>query len=295
MKTVETPRMLTGWPIKLAIAALCLAVVGCGDDTPTGPSSVSPPTTSAPPAPAPSTTQPVPLVVATSASKGWNSIRVNVDGTFLGTLNANVNSISGCSAIAGTQLRMMVMPGNHTITATTDRGSSWNETVVVPNNLTSNQCWTLTLTCSNGDCSPTPTPTPAPAPRPSPAPTPSPTPTPSPSPSPIPSTPVSISISQDRLPFSSTTVSTSSLEYWQVTIKSIGTIPIQLSSITSSNASEFPVTTTCPTPGSLSVGASCSLTVRFRPSATGTRSSQIVVRTSNANTVTITATGTGIR
>jgi hypothetical protein len=89
-------------------------------------------------------------------------------------------------------------------------------------------------------------------------------------------------------------VGTLSLEYWEVTLSFTGSVPLQLTSISSTNPSEFPVRTSCPVPGSLAVGRTCTLTVNFRPAGTGTRSSQITIRSSNANTLTLTAFGTGV-
>jgi hypothetical protein len=60
-----------------------------------------------------------------------------------------------------------------------------------------------------------------------------------------------------------------------VSIVNIGTASVTISSIGSSNAGEFPITSnSCAT---IAVGASCQVALAFRPSATGTRSGTITV------------------
>jgi hypothetical protein len=79
-----------------------------------------------------------------------------------------------------------------------------------------------------------------------------------------------------------------------ITITSNATAAIQLTVITTSNPSEFPTTTTCNVPGSLTPGSSCTVSVQFRPSFGGNRSAQMVIATSNAGTGTISVSGAGL-
>ncbi|MBZ5645308.1 MAG: choice-of-anchor D domain-containing protein, partial [Acidobacteriia bacterium] len=57
------------------------------------------------------------------------------------------------------------------------------------------------------------------------------------------------------------------------------------------NSADFPLTRNCPT--SLAAGASCTMTVSFKPLATGARDAQIVI-TDGAGTQYVTLTGTGL-
>ena len=79
-----------------------------------------------------------------------------------------------------------------------------------------------------------------------------------------------------------------------VTLTNTGTVAINLATITSSNVSEFPITTTCNLPGSLIPGASCTVLLQFRPSVGGNRSAQMVIVTSNAGRPTFSVSGAGI-
>ncbi|MBS0321663.1 MAG: choice-of-anchor D domain-containing protein [Proteobacteria bacterium] len=67
-----------------------------------------------------------------------------------------------------------------------------------------------------------------------------------------------------------------------IPITNVGSASVTISSIVSSNAGEFPITTnTCTT--AIVAGGTCSVGIAFKPSATGSRSS----------TLTVTSTGTG--
>jgi serine/threonine-protein kinase len=77
-----------------------------------------------------------------------------------------------------------------------------------------------------------------------------------------------------------------------VTVSFTGSVSLQFSDMSNSDATTFPTATTCRIPGALAVGSTCSLTISFRPSgAGGARSSQIVIRTTNAGTLLVNMSG----
>src|SRR5205823_14879181 len=80
----------------IVAAVPLLVVIGCGSQNPpTGPSAGA---ASTPPASAPTTGQ---LAFSSTASKGWTSISVAVDGQAVGTPTAYVsNTMGSCSASA---------------------------------------------------------------------------------------------------------------------------------------------------------------------------------------------------
>jgi hypothetical protein len=83
----------------------------------------------------------------------------------------------------------------------------------------------------------------------------------------------------------------------------IGAAPLSISSITDSDSADFPMTTTCPVNGAITIGADCSVSVQFHPRAAGPLSAQLTVTTNgtlfdpggptNSNTATVTLLGTG--
>jgi mono/diheme cytochrome c family protein len=78
-----------------------------------------------------------------------------------------------------------------------------------------------------------------------------------------------------------------------LTVRNSGGAPVSVTGVTSSNASEFPVVGNgC---SSLAAGASCQVTVAFRPSVAGARSATIsVANNGNGGTQSASATGTGV-
>jgi N,N-dimethylformamidase beta subunit-like protein/HYDIN/CFA65/VesB family protein/centrosomal CEP192-like protein len=83
-----------------------------------------------------------------------------------------------------------------------------------------------------------------------------------------------------------------------VTLTNTGTGPLTISSIgiTGTNAGDFGQTNTCPvSPSTLAAGANCTVSVRFSPSATGTRSASLSVTDDapgSPQTVTLSGSGT---
>jgi hypothetical protein len=88
-----------------------------------------------------------------------------------------------------------------------------------------------------------------------------------------------ITITPGSFSFPNTVVGSTSFTGGVVTLTNTGTIAIDLTTITSSDTSEFPITTTCNLPGSLVPGASCTVLVQFRPTVIGSRSAQMVIVT----------------
>ena len=103
-----------------------------------------------------------------------------------------------------------------------------------------------------------------------------------------------IVISPESFLFPNTVAGSTSFTSAVITLTNTGTVAIDLSVITSSNPIEFPITTTCNVPGSLAAGASCTVSVQFRPIAGGTRSAQMLITTSDAGTGTFSVSGAGI-
>jgi hypothetical protein len=83
----------------------------------------------------------------------------------------------------------------------------------------------------------------------------------------------------------------------------IGAAPLSISSITDSDNTDFPMTTTCPIGGSITIGADCSVSVQFHPHTVGPLSALLTVTTNgiqfnpssttNNGTATVTLLGTG--
>jgi len=99
-------------------------------------------------------------------------------------------------------------------------------------------------------------------------------------------------LSPTSLTFASTTVGVTSAAQ-TITLSNSGGAPLSITSIASTGAdpADFPLTRTCGT--SVPAGGSCTITVSFKPAATGTRTATVSVVTS-VGTVTATVTGTGV-
>ena len=105
----------------------------------------------------------------------------------------------------------------------------------------------------------------------------------------------SVTLSATSLNFNGQLVGTSSTPPQNVTLKNTGGAALTISSttITGADTSDFSETDTCGT--GVAAGASCTISVTFKPSATGTRSASVTV-TDNASgsphSVSLTGTGT---
>jgi hypothetical protein len=72
-----------------------------------------------------------------------------------------------------------------------------------------------------------------------------------------------------------------------------GSLLISGISVTGTNSTNFPLTHNCP--ASLAAGAKCTLTIYFKPTATGTRTGSVVIKdNSGTGSQTVTLTGTGL-
>jgi hypothetical protein len=102
-----------------------------------------------------------------------------------------------------------------------------------------------------------------------------------------------VSLSPTSLTFSSQTVNTTSAAQ-SVTLTNSGNAALTISSIgiSGANAGDFSQTNTCGS--SLAAGASCTISVTFKPTATGTRTAAVSIAdnaTGSPHTVSLTGTG----
>jgi hypothetical protein len=104
-----------------------------------------------------------------------------------------------------------------------------------------------------------------------------------------------VSFSSSSLTFSGTNVgSTSTAQSTTLTNTGTGTLTISGISITGTNAGDFSQTNTCG--GSVAAGGTCSISVSFTPTASGTRTASVAVADNLAGspqTVALTGTGNG--
>jgi len=98
-----------------------------------------------------------------------------------------------------------------------------------------------------------------------------------------------VSVSPASYAFAAQDVGTTSAAT-TITVSSTGTLPATGVSITNNNAVEFPASSTCA--ATLSNGASCTISVTFKPSAAGSRSATLTID-SSAGPKTIALSGTG--
>jgi serine/threonine-protein kinase len=106
------------------------------------------------PPPRPTTGQ---LSFSTTASKGWSSMAISVDGVMVGTLSAYVLETGSPSCVQSNgRVVTTVSPGSHTFAATANTGATWSGTASVG----VGECLETRLTCPNDDCSPLPRPAP---------------------------------------------------------------------------------------------------------------------------------------
>jgi hypothetical protein len=119
------------------------------------------PTPGPTPSPGPTTGR---LAISTTASQGWTSITVTINGQVAGTLTRYLEpgNPASCDAVAGARVMAVVPAGNVSYSALTESGGTWSGSAQV----SANGCSEIVLTCSNRDCRPAPTPTPTPPPPP---------------------------------------------------------------------------------------------------------------------------------
>jgi len=101
-----------------------------------------------------------------------------------------------------------------------------------------------------------------------------------------------LSLGQTSVSFPDTSVGTTSNETAIVTLANIGSAALAISDMTDSDITDFPASTSCPNPGNLAPGMSCTITIQFAPATPGPLTAQIVI-SSNAGTGTISLSGNG--
>jgi hypothetical protein len=77
-----------------------------------------------------------------------------------------------------------------------------------------------------------------------------------------------------------------------VTLSNTGTTPVPVASVATSDAAQFPFTTTCQVAGSLPPSSTCAVTAQFKPSTVGAQSATLTIN-ANSATQSLTLTGTG--
>ena len=105
----------------------------------------------------------------------------------------------------------------------------------------------------------------------------------------------SVSVTPTSYSFPSTTVGVASTTKATVTVKNTGTAALTISSIKlgGTNASSFSETTTCPTGKTLAAGASCTVSVAFKPASGGALTGALSIA-DGAGTQTVALKGTGL-
>ncbi len=78
-----------------------------------------------------------------------------------------------------------------------------------------------------------------------------------------------------------------------ITLVNNGAAAVPVASVTDSDTTEFPWTTTCSVGASLAAGSACAVTAQFTPGALGARTATVTID-ANGSTQTFTLTGTGV-
>ena len=107
-----------------------------------------------------------------------------------------------------------------------------------------------------------------------------------------------VNLSTTSLTFAPQVVNTQSATQ-QVTLTNTGPAALHITTIAliGANAGDFSQTNTCPVGGNLGSGASCRVTLRFRPTGVGVRTATLAITTNDPGTpvANVTLTGTGIQ
>lgn len=104
-----------------------------------------------------------------------------------------------------------------------------------------------------------------------------------------------ITVTPTTYAFPSTTVGTTSATKGVITVKNGGTAAVSFTSVsfTGTNASSFSGSTTCPLGSTLAAGASCTVTISFKPATIGALTATLnVVDKAGTQTVSLSGTGT---
>jgi hypothetical protein len=92
------------------------------------------------------------LAFSTTASRGWSSIDVFVDGRYIGSLSryySTQNATSSCTPVPDARVVATISAGTHSYSARTENGASWSGS----DTISAGGCREVVLTCSNNDCS----------------------------------------------------------------------------------------------------------------------------------------------
>jgi hypothetical protein len=132
---------ITTFTILLAVLSLaaCSGTTGDSNPNPLGPT---------PPTNRPQTGL---LAFSTTASRGWSSIDVYVNGGYVGTLRRyqSPGNTASCTADPDARVVATLAPGDYAFTARSNAGAVWTGT----SSVSVGGCREITLTCNGGDCS----------------------------------------------------------------------------------------------------------------------------------------------
>ena len=91
------------------------------------------------------------VVFWTSATRGWQRIRIWVEGRYVGALTSLLNSRpSGCDSPNAAMVVVTLPPGTYSYRAEADSGTNWTGNTFTIRN---GSCTRKGLTCRDGDCS----------------------------------------------------------------------------------------------------------------------------------------------
>ena len=111
-------------------------------------------------------------------------------------------------------------------------------------------------------------------------------------PSPTTVTPTTFVMTWNNPAFPSTGLGATSTTPLVVTLWNNGAAAVPVTSVTDSNAGEFPWTTTCQLAGSLAPNSTCTVTTRFTPSAMGAQTATLTIN-ANSTSQDLALSGTG--
>src|ERR1041385_8033673 len=102
------------------------------------------------------------------------------------------------------------------------------------------------------------------------------------SPSTTPTTPSTFVMTWPTTAFAQTAVGATAATPVVVTLSNYGAAGVSVASVVSSNAAEFPFTTSCTVGGTLASNSTCQVTANFSPSTTGARTSTLTIGANGA-------------
>jgi hypothetical protein len=107
-------------------------------------------------------------------------------------------------------------------------------------------------------------------------------------------TPSTFVMTWSSLAFPSTGLGATATPPFVVTLWNTGTVAVPVTSVTDTNTSEFPWTTTCQMGGSLAANASCTVTAQFVPNALGAQAATLTINANATVQSALALTGTGV-